>query len=71
MVAKARPGRKARVPFKVVVALFAHEWDELKMEANARGITGGELIGSILSRYIASMTESLASDGDEDPPQDA
>lgn len=70
VVRKAGPGRKPRVAYKVVVELFPHEWDELRMEAGTRGITGGELIGALLSQYIASSTPPPTVDGDEGGEQD-
>jgi len=47
-----RPGHPARQPYKVTVSLFPAEWDALRMEAQARAITGGELVAAILSEWI-------------------
>lgn len=71
MVDKPRPGRKARVPYKVTVALFAHEWDELRMEAQARKIEGGQLISAILSKYVADMGPVTDAPLPEEAPADA
>lgn len=71
MVTKRKPGHPTRIPYKVVVALFPGEWDELKMEASARGITGGELVSAILSRYIHDMKAPPPDESTIPDPEDA
>lgn len=71
MVAKNGPGRKARVPYKVVITLFPHEWDELRMEAQSRGIKGDELLSSVVSRYIAQASPPDDAPPPDEPPSDA
>lgn len=71
MVTNGGPGRKARLAYKVTVELFPHEWDKLRMEAQTRGITGGELIASIVSWYVEVMSKTPTIDGDEGHAEDA
>lgn len=67
---QARPGHPARVAYKFQCSLFPAEWDELRMEAQARGITGAELIGAILSQYVHAMGPHDRVPPPDDPPED-
>lgn len=71
MVAKREPRRGPRIEYRCRVKLFRHEWEELRMEAQSRGITGGELIGAVLSRYIVAMGDQLEPPEGDEPTQDA
>lgn len=62
MVTKRDPRRGPRVPYKVTVALFQFEWDEIAMEAKARNVSGGELIAALLSQYVKGRPRT------EEPP---
>lgn len=69
MVEKVAPARPKRVTYKAYVALFPGEWGKLRLIATDRRITGGELIASILSRYLAEYSEPLPEDPGPDPDQ--
>lgn len=71
MVAAKQPRRGPRITYKCRPALFAFEWDELRMEAQSRGISGDELVGAILSHYIKALDHPLPEPDDSDPPEDA
>lgn len=71
MVAARKPGHPTRIPYKVTVALFPGEWDEIRMEAQARGITGGELVSAILSKWVHDEEAPTPEDQGDGDPQDA
>lgn len=67
MVTGPKAERPKRVTYKAYLSLFPKEWEELREEATRRGITGGELISSLLSRYISRTRAPLPEDpGDEE-----
>lgn len=71
MVEKAKAGHPKRLAYKTVLSLFPQEWDELKMEAQTRGITGAELIAAVLSKYVASSRRVYEPDDGDADPRDA
>lgn len=70
MSAPASP-RPVRKPYRVVVALFQREWEYLEGLCLERKITGGELIGSILSQYIRYREDHPPVPEPEESPEDA
>lgn len=67
MVTGPSAGQPKRVTYKAYLSLFPKEWEELREEAAKRGVTGGELISSLLSRYIWRSRAPLPEDqGEED-----
>lgn len=66
--ARTRPTRK---PYRVVVSLFPKQWEQLEDEAKLRGISGGELIESVLSNYIAYRSDHAPVPPPDDSPEDA
>lgn len=58
-----RPKRKA---YTMAVELFPYEWDHLRSWADLRGITGRELIASILSVWCQrNPLPDFQDDGDD------
>ncbi len=45
-------GRPQRVPYKVVVALFPHQWAELRTWCDAREVGGAELVSTIINDWL-------------------
>lgn len=66
--AAARPHR---IRYKCRISLFQAEWDDLEAEAHARGITGDELIGSVLSSYVRYRRDHAPVPEPDDEPEDA
>jgi hypothetical protein len=71
MVRQTRPGHPARIAYKVTMSLFPQEWDELKMEAQTRGITGGELVAAVISKWLRDSEAPAPEDQDEPDQVDA
>ena len=65
--------RVTRKPYKVVVSLFPLEWERLRRWSELRGITGGELVSSIVTLWLRAQPEPPAEDdpGPDDQSEDA
>lgn len=70
MVARPVSPRPKRVQYKTYLALFPSEWSQLRGEAEARGISGAEVIASIISRYLVENRAPLPEDPGEESRSD-
>lgn len=63
--------RATRKPYKVTVALFQWEWDDLLQWTILRGISGGELVSSILSTWLQHNELPELDPSPDESPEDA